>query len=88
MKQLPQDWYAKNYVPPTPIPVEPVLSPILPLNPPVDDTIPSYPSQGGAWYGSSPPSDPQIGWMWLNPANNGLYLYTDPGVWTQIGTNW
>jgi hypothetical protein len=87
MRQLPQDYYAKNYVPPAPVIVSPpTFFPFVSSPPP--ESIPSYPVQGGAWYGNSPPSSPQLGWQWLNPANNGLYLYTNPGVWTQIGTNW
>lgn len=89
MNQLPQDYYTKNYIPLTPV-VEPVVPPI-PL-PPIEPSviITERPAQGATWYGSKPPTQPPppFGALWLNPANNGLYIYTNPGVWTQIGTNW
>ena len=90
MRQLPQDYYAANYVPPSPSVVVP---PVIPNpNSPVTSTPPVTPTapfqMGGTWVGTSPPNNPAYGWMWLNSSNNGLYVYTDPGVWTQVGTNW
>jgi hypothetical protein len=87
MKQLPRDFYLFNYPVPAPVPVsEPVVEPVVPETIPELGTPVSPPA--GVSIGDTPPSSPETGAMWLNPANNGLYVYTDPGVWTQIGTNW
>jgi hypothetical protein len=64
----------------------PVTPPIPPIFPSEEET--SFTVNPGPFYGPTPPEDPLYGWSWVNPANNGLYVYTDPGVWTQIGTNW
>ena len=89
MYQLPQDYYRNNFpvsAPvPTPAPTLPEL--VVPIPTPPSPGPPASQS-GGVWYGSIPPSNPAIGWLWLNSSNNGLYIYTDPNVWTQIGTNW
>lgn len=85
MRQLPQDYARKliqaPVVPYVPPPEPPVISPI-----PVEDI--AAPATGAVFYGNTPPADPQLGWLWVNPANNGLYMYADPGVWQQVGTNW
>jgi hypothetical protein len=86
--QLPKDIAAKSVPTPTPVPPTPVVppSPIL-ITPPVVE--PPYTVQdGGPYYGDTPPANPYNGWIWINTANNGMYVFTDPGVWTQIGTNW
>lgn len=82
--QLPQDFYAKNLpvVPPpiTPPPTQPTLPEELPdPNAAVNN--------GGIWYGNIPPDSPQNGWLWANTQGQ-VFLYQDPGVWSQIGTNW
>jgi hypothetical protein len=91
MNQLPRDYALKQkpvVVPtpvPTPVPPTPYPTPI----PPTTEAVPDINLQiGGPWYGDTPPNSPSYGWLWVNPANNGLYVYTDPGVWTQVGTNW
>jgi hypothetical protein len=83
MNQLPRDFYLNN----APVSV-PVPTPTLP-----DETVPVAPGlpppqSGGTYTGAAPPDNPGVGWVWLNPANNGLYVFTNDGVWTQIGTNW
>ena len=92
MNQLPQD-YARSLIPVTApaeaVPVVP-FTVVSPTYVPPEPASPGSPSTGtgGAYVGSSPPSSPSYGWLWLNTNNNGLYVYGDPGVWTQIGTNW
>ena len=83
--QLPQDYYAKNLPPgaaagPTPgVPIPPELPPPVDPNAAVNN--------GGLWYGDIPPDSPLNGWLWSNSQGQ-LFIYMDPGVWTQIGTNW
>jgi hypothetical protein len=92
MRQLPQDYYQKNYPEPAPTPPPTPSAPVFPILFPPSQPTPVPPTIGGQfggpWYGSTPPTNPQYGWLWLNSNNNGLYAYGDPGVWTQIGTNW
>jgi len=94
MKQLPGDYYRNNIPTPAPaVSVSPVEStPGFPtsgtyLPPGIEPPVPPFQS-GGVWVGTTPPDNPGYGWLWLNSSNNGLYAYSDPGVWTQIGTNW
>lgn len=87
MNQLPKDYYQKNI--PVPVPaVIPEPEPLLTFVAPLPDDTPATLSQSGVWFGTIPPSSPSIGWTWLNSVNNGLYVFTNPGVWTQVGTNW
>jgi len=89
MKQLPQD-YAKSLVSPAvPSTVPPPTYVNIPQTPPVEVSpgSPAY-QLGGVWVGTTPPANPAYGWLWLNSNNNGLYVYADPGAWTQVGTNW
>jgi hypothetical protein len=82
--QLPQDYYAKG-VQPTPPP-----TPEVPTETPPTVTIPpdgSAVTFGGAYYGDIPPDSPQNGWLWLDTTGR-LFVYMDPGVWSQIATNW
>jgi hypothetical protein len=83
--QLPQDFYAKNLPTPSPPPppVSPPPPPVIPTPPP-DEAI----NSGGIYYGNTPPADPQNGWLWMQLTNGLVYIYTSPGVWSQIGTNW
>ena len=82
--QLPQDSYAKNF---------PVSTPSVPISPEVPVVTPTPPSSGGAvssggvYYGSTPPANPQYGWLWTRGYGY-LYVYMEPGVWSQVGTNW
>jgi hypothetical protein len=81
--QLPQDYYNKNLPPGAP-PITPVEEPsiIEPI------TTPSGTQNfGGVWYGDTPPANPGNGWLWVT-SKGALYVYMDPGVWSQIGTNW
>ena len=84
--QLPQDIYAKNIpAAPAPTPTPPPEQPIYILPPPVDTTIAV--SNGGIYYGPNPPANPQYGWLWT--AGKGfLYVYMEPGIWSQVATNW
>jgi hypothetical protein len=43
-------------------------------------------SSAGAYYGDSPPANPQFGWQWVN-RQGFLYVYIEPGIWVQIGSN-
>jgi hypothetical protein len=83
--QLPQDYYNKN---------------LPPGAPPITAEAPTAPSggdqgdqgdQGGTlsmvWYGDTPPSSPINGSLWVNTQGQ-LFTYIDPGLWSQIGTNW
>jgi hypothetical protein len=88
MKQLPQDYYAKNYSAPPPSVVEETPPPVISFVPPDEPLTILEGGQSGVWYGSTPPDSPENGAMWLNSANSGLYVYEDPGVWVQVGTNW
>jgi hypothetical protein len=83
--QLPQDIYAKN-LPPPPAPVLPTPPEQPPaIVPPIDETIAV--NNGGIYYGPAPPLNPSYGWLWT--AGKGyLYVYMEPGVWSQIATNW
>lgn len=80
--QLPQDFYNKNLPQPSapipPAPVEPPSAVILP---------PATVSNGGIYYGPTPPANPKYGWLWTS-SNGLLYAYIEPGFWSQIGTNW
>jgi hypothetical protein len=84
--QLPQDIYAKSLPqPPAPAPPAPPEQPILPYNPPADPT--ASVNNGGIYYGPTPPANPSYGWLWT--AGKGyLYVYIEPGIWSQIATNW
>jgi hypothetical protein len=79
--QLPQDYYAKGL--PSPAPSPPVVEPTPSPQPESPSTI----NNGGVYYGDTPPDDPSNGWLWAN-SQGALYVYMDPGVWSQIGTNW
>jgi hypothetical protein len=80
--QLPQDYYTKG-LPSAPSPSVP--EPITPEQPEISDD--SAVSNGGVYYGDIPPNNPSNGWLWANTQGS-LYIYMDPGVWSQIGTNW
>jgi hypothetical protein len=82
--QLPQDYYNKNLPsvavsPPTSVP-EPTPPPYVP---PPSATVTS----GGVYYGPVPPANPQYGWLWTMGQGR-LFMYTEPGIWTQVSTNW
>jgi hypothetical protein len=79
--QLPQDYYAKNLPP-----VQPPPQPVTPPTPPVI-TQPPTPNLGGVWYGSAPPPNPQYGWLWTDTYGR-LFVFMEPGIWSQIATNW
>jgi hypothetical protein len=84
--QLPQDYYSKN-LPTSAVPTAP-----LPEQPPIPGYVPpSVPgaavNNGGIWYGDIPPDSPDNGWLWANSQGQ-LFVYMDPGVWSQIATNW
>jgi hypothetical protein len=92
--QLPQD-AAKKFLP-GPTPPTPAPAPPLPpgMQVPPINVLPDIPPQTIAdtgqvisWFGPTPPSDPLFGWMWLNSEYD-LFVYSEPGVWVQIGTNW
>lgn len=86
MDQPARDYALKLVITPTPVPTTtpvPTPSPIPPTT-----EVPTVLQIGGPWYGDTPPDNPSNGWLWVNSANNGLYTYTNPGIWTQIGTNW
>jgi hypothetical protein len=83
--QLPQDIYAKN------LPQPPVSVPLPPVQPSIDVTLPvdttASVNSGGIYYGPTAPPNPSYGWLWT--AGKGyLYVYMEPGVWSQIATNW
>ena len=82
MKQLPKDYYAKNYAPtvvPTPAP-----TPIVPSIPPLPAPGPTDPTnEGGVWIGTVYPTNPGEGWLFFNENNNTLYIYVD-GKWEQV----
>jgi hypothetical protein len=82
-QQLPQDYYARQ-VPPPVVTLPPVVTPpdIPPYVPP-DAAV----SSGGVYYGPTPPVDPQYGWLWTMGQGR-LFVYMEPGVWTQVSTNW
>lgn len=82
--QLPQDYYAKNL----PSAAQPSVPSITQPTPP--DELPDPDAavhNGGIWYGATPPDNPDNGWLWAN-AQGQVFMYMDPGVWSQIGTNW
>jgi hypothetical protein len=84
--QLPQDIYAKTLPqPPVPVLPTPPEQPPITAAPPVDTT--ASVNNGGIYYGSTPPDSPLYGWLWTN-TNGALYVYMEPGVWSQVGTNW
>jgi hypothetical protein len=81
-RQLPQDFYAKGQQPiPTPPPTPPT-SPPPQVAPP-----PSTVNLGGVYYGDTPPANPQYGYLWSN-TKGALFVWMEPGVWSQVGTNW
>jgi hypothetical protein len=83
--QLPQDYYNKNLpLPVTSVP-ETVVPPTLDTTPPPSTSIAI--NNGGIYYGDLPPGAPQYGWLWTN-RKGALYVYMEPGVWSQIATNW
>jgi hypothetical protein len=83
--QLPQDIYAKNLPPPpAPVPPTPPEQPVIIATPP--DTTASV-NSGGVYYGPTPPASPQYGWLWTIGQGR-LYVYMEPGIWTQVATNW
>jgi hypothetical protein len=83
--QLPQDIYAKNLPqPPAPVPIPPEQPPVI-VAPPADTT--ASVNSGGVYYGSTPPASPQYGWLWTQGQGH-LYVYMEPGIWTQVSTNW
>jgi len=83
-RQLPQDYYSKN-LPPTPTPQPPVPGLDFPLPPTSPSTVAV--NNGGIYYGDLPPANPQYGWLWTR-GKGYLYLYMEPGIWLQVGTNW
>jgi hypothetical protein len=83
--QLPQDIYAKSLPQPSAPIVTPPEQPSV-TEPAPDDTSTSV-NSGGIYYGSTPPANPSNGWLWTN-TQGALFVYMDPGVWSQIGTNW
>jgi hypothetical protein len=81
--QLPQDYYNKN-LPPAAVALPPVSEPIPPpYIPPPLATV----NSGGVYYGPIPPAGPQYGWLWTQGQGR-LFMYTEPGIWTQVSTNW
>jgi len=85
INQLVPDFVVKS-IPAPPPPVLPVSPYPVPPFFPEPPFIPQFDTP--MTYGSTPPSDPEYGWLWVNTSNNGLYAYVEPGVWQQIGTNW
>jgi hypothetical protein len=85
MDQTAYDYYLKNLpaVAPAPVPV-----PEEPSPPVITQPVPPATQSGGAYFGAIPPDSPQVGWLWVNSANDGIYTYTDDDVWVQTGTNW
>jgi hypothetical protein len=82
-QQLPQDYYDKNLPPVVPVTPEAEAPPVITSPAPPTGTL----SYGGVFYGSTPPDSPNYGWLWTN-TQGALYVYMEPGVWSQIGTNW
>ena len=83
--QLPQDYYTKNLPSAAPAALPPEQPSIPVYVPPL---VPGAAvNNGGIWYGDIPPSSPQNGWLWANSQGQ-VFMYMDPGVWSQIGTNW
>lgn len=68
--------------PPSVTVLEPIPSPLPPTEP-VSPTA----NYGGIYYGDAPPDNPAYGWLWTN-RQGALYVYMEPGVWSQVGTNW
>ncbi len=80
--QLPQDFYTKG------IPSVPPSTPTPPVTvPPSEIPDTGAINNGGIYYGATPPDSPLYGWLWTN-TQGALYVYMEPGVWSQIGTNW
>jgi hypothetical protein len=84
-RQLPQDYYTKN------LPSSDGSVPV-PVSPDTGDDSSNiidsgYVNNGGVYYGNAPPDNPLYGWLWTN-TQGALYVYMEPGVWSQIGTNW
>jgi hypothetical protein len=77
MKQLPQDYYKNNYIPPPEVvPVPDVPTPVSPLPP--STPLPTDPiNQGGIWIGTIYPSPAGEGWLFFNTNNNTLHIYVD-----------
>jgi len=84
--QLPQDFYSRNYPSVTPTPTPPPATPDWIPPTPTPDPVPPV-NNGGIYYGPNPPSNPAYGWLWTNGAGY-IYVYVEPGVWSQIATNW
>jgi hypothetical protein len=82
-QQLPQDYYASQVPPVEVAPPPDVTPPDIPPFVPPDVTV----SSGGVYYGPTPPDSPQYGWLWTMGQGR-LFVYMEPGIWTQIGTNW
>lgn len=85
-RQLPQDYYKKNLSIASPVVTTPPTTEV-PTTPTEPDSGGVATSSGGIYYGDLPPANPQNGWLWTQGAGR-LYMYTDPGIWSQIGTNW
>jgi hypothetical protein len=82
--QLPQDYFNKNYPVAAPVaPSGPTTPPAVSVVPPITVTI----NSGGVYYGPTPPASPQYGWLWTMGQGR-LFVYMEPGVWTQVSTNW
>jgi hypothetical protein len=83
-RQLPQDYYSKNLPTPVapPVAVAPPPTAALPIAPP-SQTV----NSGGVYYGPSPPPNPEFGWLWTMGQGR-LFVYIEPGIWTQVATNW
>jgi hypothetical protein len=82
--QLPQDYYTKNLPSGAPSVAPPTQPPSAAT--PDPDPIATI-NNGGIWYGDNPPDNPSNGWLWAN-SQGSVFIYMDPGVWSQIGTNW
>lgn len=85
--QLPQNYYQKGLSPAAPstptVPTTTTPNPVpISTQPPIASV-----NSGGIYYGDLPPTNPQYGWLWTN-RQGVLYVYMEPGVWSQIGTNW
>jgi hypothetical protein len=84
MRQLPQDYYRNNYIPPATVtPAETIPPPIIVTVPPVPPTDPI--NAGGIWIGHNYPSNPGEGWLFFDVDDNTLHIYVD-GAWELIPT--
>jgi hypothetical protein len=81
--QLPQDYYSKGLEPAPSTPD----TPATPTPTPIPDEPTGTQSQGGAYYGDTPPDNPSYGWLWTDTQGR-LFVYMEPGIWSQIATNW